>query len=174
MSERAPRALAVAAHPDDIEFLMGGTLILLRQAGWEIHYLNVASGNLGSLTHSPSQTARIRRREARAAARSIGAAWHAPICDDLEIFYDGQTLRRLGAVVREVEPSVILTHSPQVYMEDHTITARLTVSAAFVRGAPGYRTIPRRAATAVAVTIYHASPHGLRDELRRRVHPGAF
>jgi len=24
------------------------------------------------------------------------------------------------------------------------------------------------------VTIYHASPHGLRDTLRRRVHPGAF
>jgi len=36
-------AIAIAAHPDDIEFLHGGTLLLLKQAGWAIHYLNVAS-----------------------------------------------------------------------------------------------------------------------------------
>ena len=31
----APRALAVAAHPDDIEFMMAGTLLRLADAGWE-------------------------------------------------------------------------------------------------------------------------------------------
>ena len=38
----ASRALAIAAHPDDIEFMMAGTLCLLREAGWEIHYLNAS------------------------------------------------------------------------------------------------------------------------------------
>src|SRR4051812_7370276 len=56
----APRVLAIAAHPDDIEFMMAGTLLLLRDAGWDTHYLNVSSGNLGSLTLTPSETARIR------------------------------------------------------------------------------------------------------------------
>ena len=41
-------ALAIAAHPDDIEFVMAGTLVLLREAGWTIHYFNLSTGNLGS------------------------------------------------------------------------------------------------------------------------------
>jgi N-acetylglucosamine malate deacetylase 1 len=38
-------AIAVAAHPDDIEFMMAGTLLLLKRAGYEIHYFNLLSGN---------------------------------------------------------------------------------------------------------------------------------
>jgi N-acetylglucosamine malate deacetylase 1 len=170
----APRALAIAAHPDDIEFVMAGTLLMLQQAGWDIHYLNVSTGNLGSMTYPPQELARIRRREAKAAARVLGAGWHAPISNDLEIFYDTRTLRRVCAVIRTVEPTVILTHSPQDYMEDHMITSRLAVTAAFGRANPGYRTIPSRPPTSVPVTIYHASPHGMRDPLRRTLPPGAF
>ena len=167
-------ALAIGAHPDDIEFLMAGTLVLLRNAGWEIHYLNLASGDLGSLELNGSHTARVRRREARTAARLLGAAWHPPMCRDLQIFYDDRTLRRLCAVVREVRPAILLTHSPQDYMEDHMNASRLTVTAAFARGAKNYRTTPARASYLDPVTIYHASPHGLRDELRRPVAPDAF
>jgi len=166
--------IAIAAHPDDIEFVMAGTLLLLGEAGWDLHYLNLSSGHLGSTTMTPVRTARVRRAEARAAAKMLGATWHAPFCNDLEIFYDARTLRRLGAVIREVAPDVILTHAPQDYMEDHTNTSRLAVSAAFVRAMPGYRTQPSRRATEKAVTIYHASPHGLRDGLRRRIQAGAF
>ena len=169
-----PTALAIAAHPDDIEFVMAGTLLLLGDAGWELHYLNLSTGNLGSTTMTPARTARIRRGEAQAAAKRLGATWHAPFCNDLEIFYDARALRRLGAVIREVTPDVILTHSPQDYMEDHMNTSRLAVSAAFARAMPGYRTTPPRKATERPVTIYHANPHGLSDQLRRRVHPGAF
>ena len=167
-------ALAIGAHPDDIEFLMAGTLIVLGNAGWDIHYLNLASGDLGSLELSASETARVRRREARTAARLLGATWHPPMCRDLQIFYDDRTLRRLCAVVRDVRPAIVLTHSPQDYMEDHMNASRLAVTAAFARGARNYRTTPSRASYLDPLTIYHASPHGLRDELRRPVVPDAF
>jgi N-acetylglucosamine malate deacetylase 1 len=170
----APRALAVGAHPDDIEFLMAGTLILLREAGWGVHYLNVANGNLGSLTMSAAETARVRRREAQAAARLLRATWHPPLCNDLQIFYDDRTLRRLCAVVRDVRPTVILTHSPQDYMEDHMNASRLAVTAAFARGARNYRSLPSRTAALFPVTIYHACPHGLRDQLRQLMTPDAY
>ena len=169
-----PAALAIAAHPDDIEFVMAGTLCLLSQVGWEIHCFNLSSGNFGSRTMTPAETARVRRGEAQAAARVLGAIWHPPICSDLQIFYDDRNLRRVCAIVREVRPTVILTHSPQDYMEDHMNTARIAVTAAFARGAPGYRSIPPRKAFDGPVTIYHASPHGLRDGLRRLVRPDAF
>ena len=168
------RALAIAAHPDDVEFVMAGTLLLLGDAGWEIHFLTLSSGNLGSVNRPPAATARVRRREAGAAAKLLGAAWHPPFCDDLEIFYDDRTLRRLCAIVREVAPAVILTHSPQDYMEDHANVSRLAVTAAFARGMRNYPSTPRRQAVSTDVTIYHASPHGLRDALRRLVRPGAF
>jgi LmbE family N-acetylglucosaminyl deacetylase len=171
---RAQSAIAIAAHPDDIEFCMAGTLLLLRDAGWKIHYLNISTGNCGSESLSPTRTRAVRRREAQRAANILGAHWHPPLCDDLEIFYDLSTLRRLAAVVREVKPSIVLTHSPQDYMEDHMNTCRLAVTAAFARGMPNFRTTPARRAIVGDVTVYHAMPHGLRDGLRRRVTPGAF
>ena len=169
-----PSALAIAAHPDDIEFVMAGTLLLLKEAGWEIHCFNVANGCFGSLERTPAAIARIRRREAQAAARVMGAVWHPPVCPDLGIFYDDRTLRRVGAVIRAAAPSVILTHSPRDYMEDHTNAARLAVTAAFARELPGFRTVPPRAAVRGPVTIYHACPHSMRDQLRQRIRPGAY
>ena len=55
------RAFAIVAHPDDIEFMMAGTLILLRDAGYEIHYMTVADGSCGSMQHDAATTAAIRR-----------------------------------------------------------------------------------------------------------------
>jgi LmbE family N-acetylglucosaminyl deacetylase len=169
-----PAALAIAAHPDDIEFLMAGTLLLLRREGWDIHYFNIASGNLGSMRWDPGKTARVRREEARAAAKLLGATWHPPICDDLEIFYTDRLLRRVCAVVRKASPTIVLTHSPEDYMEDHMIASRLAVTAAFARGMPNYRTSPARRAINESTTVYHALPHGLRDGLRRRIEPELF
>jgi LmbE family N-acetylglucosaminyl deacetylase len=167
-------AIAIGAHPDDIEFYMAGTLALLKKAGWQIHYLNLASGNCGSAEYNGSTTRSIRNTEARAAAKILGAQFHPSLTDDLEIIYDVPTLRALAAIVREVKPSIVLTHSPQDYMEDHANTCRLAVSAAFARGMANFKTSPSRPATNAEVTIYHAMPHGLRDGLRRRILPGAF
>ena len=173
-ASKLPTALAIAAHPDDIEFYMAGTLLLLKRAFWDIHYLNLSSGNCGSLEHGPAAARAVRRKEAQEAARQLGAQWHAGFCDDLEILYELKTLRRLAAVIREVKPAVILTHSPQDYMEDHTNTCRLAVTAAFARGMPNFRTTPARPAYSGDVTIYHAMPHGLRDGLREAVAPSCF
>ena len=172
MAERS--AIAIAAHPDDIEFTMAGTLCLLREAGYRTHYLNVATGSCGSLVHGPAALRRIRRREAMKSAAILGAKFHESRADDLEIVYSMPLLRWLTGVIREVRPSILLTHSPQDYMEDHTNTCRLAVTAAFARGIPNFVSRPRRAAWSGDTVIYHAMPHGRCDGLRRRIAPGAF
>ena len=53
-------ALAMAAHPDDIEFMMSGTLLLLKKAGAEIHMCNLANGCYGSQVYSKDDAARVR------------------------------------------------------------------------------------------------------------------
>ncbi len=169
-----PRAIAIAAHPDDIEFFMSGTLMRLRDAGAEIHYMNVANGCCGSTRTDAQGTIAVRRDEGIAAADSIGAVYHESICDDLNIFYDKPTLARVASVIREVAPSIILTHSPTDYMEDHVNACRLATTAAFARGMPNFPVAPPRDAIAGYVTVYHAQPYSNRDPLRQLVVPELF
>ena len=170
----AERVFAVAAHPDDIEFVMAGTLLLLKEAGYELHYMNLANGCCGSLETDAETTARIRREEGRRAAESIGATFHESLVNDLEIFYDHATLVRLAAVMRKVAPRILLVHSPQDYMEDHMNACRLAVTAAFARGMPNYPVQPPTPPVSQEVTVYHAQPHGNADGLRRPIHPDLF
>src|SRR5690606_27789008 len=69
---------------------------------------------------------------------------------------------------------IVLTHSPTDYMEDHTTTCRLTVTATFARVMPNFNSIPSRFAENFDCTIYHALPHTLRDPLRNPIMPGSF
>ncbi len=165
------RAFAIAAHPDDIEFQMSGTLILLRRAGYEIHYMNIANGCCGTAQHSKAEIIEIRRSEAQAAAADIGAIFHPSLVDDIAIFYEPHLLARVSAIMREVAPEILLVQSPEGYMEDHQNAARLAVTAAFTRGMPNYTTIPPREPVSQDVTVYHAQPHGNRDMLRQPVQP---
>lgn len=170
----AKRAFAIAAHPDDIEFMMAGTLMRLGQAGYELHYMNLAGGSCGTLEHDIDTIVQMRRQEAMQAAASIGAVYHESLVNDLEIFYDRPTLRRLASVVREVAPEIILTQSTQEYMEDHMNTTRLVLTAAFARGMPNFPVDPPRPHVDQPVTVYHALPYGLRDPLRRPVEPDFY
>jgi len=167
-------AIAIAAHPDDIEFLMAGTLLLLKKAGFETHYLNIAGGNCGSAEYNGSTIRSIRNTEARAAAKILGAEFHSSLTDDLEILYNLELLRGLAGILREIKPTIVLTHCLEDYMEDHTNACRLAVTAAFARGMPNFRTAPTRAPVNSEVTVYHSMPNGLRDPLRRRIIPGGF
>ena len=167
-------AIAIGAHPDDIEFYMAGTLLKLKKQGYETHYLTLANGNCGSAQYNAATTESIRNTEARAAAAILGAQFHPSLTNDLEILYNLDLLRELAAVIRDVKPGIVLTHSPQDYMEDHVNTSRLAVTAAFTRGMANFRPAPQRPAAEYDVALYHAMPHGLCDQLRRRLIPGAF
>jgi N-acetylglucosamine malate deacetylase 1 len=162
-------ALAVVAHPDDIEFTMAGTLLLLKDQGANIHFWNVANGCYGSMVHAKADITRIRADEARSAAKRAGATIHPAVCDDLGIFHSSELIAKVAAVVRTVKPRIVLTHSPQDYMEDHMNAARLTVTGAFIRAAPNYVSDPPAAAWAGDTVIYHAMPHGLRGPLRQHI-----
>lgn len=167
-------ALAIAAHPDDIEFFMSGTLMLLGKAGYDLHYWNLANGCCGTTQFDAATISDLRRKEARAAAASIGAVFHDSICNDLEIFYDRPTLAKVASVMRQVKPQILLTHAPRDYMEDHMNACRLAVTAAFSRGMPNFVVDPPQPPTSQPVTIYHAQPYSHRDPLGQLVVPEIF
>ena len=159
-------ALAVGAHPDDVEFMMAGTLSLLAKAGFETHVLTVANGSCGTAQYSEAEIIRIRRKEADNAARVIGATYHKGLVNDLMVYYEDKLVRKATAVVRDVAPTIVLLPSLADYMEDHTISARVTVTACFCRGMMNYFSIPRRKPTMQDVYLYHAQPYQNRDGMR--------
>jgi len=162
-------ALAIASHPDDIEFMMAGTLLRLKEAGYEIHYMNIANGSLGSAVMDRDETVATRRQEAMNAAKFLGATYHESLCDDLELFYNGALLAKVVEAIREVEPEIVLTHGPYDYMEDHVNAGRLAVSAAFCRGMRNFKCAPSVKPTNQSVAVYHAMPHSITDQLCRSV-----
>jgi LmbE family N-acetylglucosaminyl deacetylase len=169
-----PSVVALFAHPDDIEFVAAGTLALLRRKGWDVHLMNLANGCCGSTTTTRYETARIRLLESRAAAAHLQGIHYDPIFNDLEIEYTQSALIALVGILRRAKPSILLTHSPADYMEDHMQTCRLAVTAAFAKGVPNYpspedsRYVP---AYFSDITIYHAQPHGNRTPLGEIVSP---
>ena len=173
MTELKPNlsALAIFAHPDDIEFVAAGTMLRLRDRGWQMHYCNVANGCCGSTTTNREQTAAIRLKESQRSAKLLGASFYPPICNDLEIFYNASNLAQIASVVRQAKPSIILTHAPIDYMEDHMETCRLAVTAAFAKGIPNFVTAPPCDTFDSEVAIYHAQPHGNRTPVNELVIP---
>ena len=134
-----PRVLAVMAHPDDIEMTCAGTLVLLKRAGWDVHMASMTAGDLGSGTRSRPEISRIRRREAAASAKLLGAGYTCLGFDDLTIVYGEATKRRVSALLRLVRPDLVIAPSPVDYMADHEETPRIVREAAFASTIPNWR-----------------------------------
>jgi len=166
--------LAIAAHPDDIEYLMAGTMLQLARRGWDLHYVNLCDGSRGSTTMDRQTCAATRLKEAKKACELLGATFHDPIYPDMEASYSFENLAKVTAIVRKARPSVVLTHSPVDYMEDHQIACRLAVSAAFSHGMPNLESDPPVDPYYDPVTVYHAQPVGNRTPLGEIVMPHFF
>ena len=155
-----PAALAIAAHPDDIEFIFAGTMLQLAARGYDLHYINLCDGSKGSTTLDNETCAATRLKEAKDACKVLGATFYDPIYADMESQYTPQNLRRVASVVRQSQPSIVLTHAPVDYMEDHEIACRLAVTAAFAHAMPNFHTDPPTEIYSHPVTVYHAQPYG--------------
>lgn len=114
-SEALDRVMVIGAHPDDPEFGCAGTVVKWAQAGKEITYVLLTSGDKGSADPDlrPGRLAAQREEEQRAAAQELGV--------ERVIFLryaDGllentmELRRRLCEVIRQHRPHVVLTIDP--------------------------------------------------------------
>jgi LmbE family N-acetylglucosaminyl deacetylase len=109
-------ALAVGAHPDDVEFGGGGTLAKWAAAGCVVHHLVCTDGSKGTWDPYADSAALVltRQAEQRAAAKALGATGSVTFLGEV----DGElevTLRLRAAVaevIRRVRPDVVLGHDP--------------------------------------------------------------
>jgi LmbE family N-acetylglucosaminyl deacetylase len=170
---KAPRLLVVTAHPDDCEFLVGGTLFHLKELGWQLGIVTMTAGDCGSATIPREEIARIRFAEAQAAATYLGASYACAGLMDVEVCYNAENLRRAVDVMRRFDPDVVITHSPVDYMLDHEEASRLARAASFALAMTNYdarQNPPAKPARATPALYYADAIEGL-DPEGRRIYP---
>jgi LmbE family N-acetylglucosaminyl deacetylase len=109
-------ALAIGAHPDDIEFGCGATLAKWAAAGCTVHHLVLTDGSKGTWdvgAHTPTLVAR-RQQEQQAAAAALGARGEVVFLHQVDGELDsGLELRsEVARVIRWLQPEVVLGHDP--------------------------------------------------------------
>lgn len=156
------RVLAVHAHPDDVEILMGGTLALLAGRGHSIRIVTATAGEGGSAEFDPAETARVRQAEAAASAAHIGAQFRCLGFPDLGVFNDDPSRRAVTEMVRQAAPDVVITASPADYHPDHEAIGLLVRDACFAAPVANYRTGPAPALATIPA-LYFTDAIGGRD-----------
>jgi LmbE family N-acetylglucosaminyl deacetylase len=109
-------ALAVGAHPDDIEFGCGAPLATWAQAGCVVHHLICTDGSKGSWDPSADTAALVvtRQGEQRAAAAALGATGQCVFLGwpDGELESGLRQRWELAYWIRALKPTVVLGHDP--------------------------------------------------------------
>jgi LmbE family N-acetylglucosaminyl deacetylase len=124
--------LGIGCHPDDLEIGCGGTLAKYAKLGNKVFMCHIANGNMGHTFIQPAELREIRDKEARNAAKLIGAESISIDIDDLLPEASDKKVRdALTEVVRYTEADVIITHNPGDYMRDHEQVSALAQDVSF-------------------------------------------
>ena len=113
-------ALAVGAHPDDVEFGAGATLAKWAAAGCVVHHLVCTDGSKGTWNPDADIAALVTTRQAeqRSAARQLtggdGATGTVTFLGrvDGDLVADRATIGEVARIIRTVRPQVVLGHDP--------------------------------------------------------------
>ncbi len=109
-------AMAIGAHPDDVEFGCGGTLAKWANGGCVVHHLVLTDGSKGTWDPSADTVALVSRRrdEQREAARRLGARGDVVFLDNVdgELVESPDLVSEIARQIRRLRPTVVLGHDP--------------------------------------------------------------
>jgi LmbE family N-acetylglucosaminyl deacetylase len=109
-------ALAIGAHPDDVDFGCGGTLAKWAASGCQVHYLVCTDGSKGSWDAAQDRSTLIdsRQHEQRQASREVGGGGRVTFLGEVDgELGSGLAIRsRVAHEIRRVRPDVVLGHDP--------------------------------------------------------------
>lgn len=129
-------ALAIGAHPDDIEFGAGATLAKWVAEGCVVHVVVLTDGSKGTWNPDAAIAELVTRRqgEAAAALRALGSLGEVVFVGEIdgELEARRELVDRLALEIRRLRPQVVLGHDPWKRYRlhpDHRHAGNLTVEA---------------------------------------------
>src|SRR5258706_5344010 len=113
----AKRVLIVMAHPDDGEFICGGTVARWASEGRDIYYCLVTDGQVGDAGDTEitsEELALVRQREAQAAADALGVQHPVIFLHERDSRVEPTLALRMAIarVIRQVRPDVVICQDP--------------------------------------------------------------
>ena len=129
--------LIVAAHPDDAEFGVAGTVARWIREGKQVVYIVCTSGEKGTSdrTMNPEHLAQIREKEQEAAARLLGVREVVFLRLPDQGLEDTADFRKMIVrAIRIYRPKTVVTSDPYrryVWHRDHRIVGQVTLDAVF-------------------------------------------
>lgn len=122
------KALVIGAHPDDPENV-GGTMLLLREAGWEVAAVYMTRGEGGIAGKSHAEAAAIRMEEALEACRilDVDPIFLTQIDGNSEI--NKERYAEMREVIAIEQPDLVITHWPIDSHPDHRVCSMLVYDA---------------------------------------------
>ncbi len=145
--------LVVGAHPDDIEFGVGGVIAAETRRGRPVHLVVGSRGESGT-----NGTGAERTREAEAAAAILGATLEfVDLGGDANIENTRAGARLLADIIRRVKPETVFTLSlPENQHPDHAAVGRMTRDAARLARYGGVAELKAQPRHAIRQLFYYA------------------
>ena len=122
--------LAIAAHPDDVELLCGGTLIKAARAGRKTAVVDLTAGEMGTRGDAKS-----RAKEAEQAAHIMKLSARECLgMPDSGLVNTPAAREQVARAIRKHKPRVVIAPALQGRHPDHRVAAELIRDACFVAG----------------------------------------
>ena len=123
------KALIIGAHPDDPETGCGGTMLVLKQAGYEVVSVYMTKGEAGIPGKTHEESSAIRVAEATKASEMLGArpVFMTQIDGSTEI--NKERYVEMRELIAAEKPDVVFTHWPIDSHADHRVCSSLVYDA---------------------------------------------
>jgi N-acetylglucosamine malate deacetylase 1 len=136
MSNESLRLLILGAHPDDAEFHAGGLATSYRDLGGVVKMVSLTDGSAGHFQRPSAELGPMRRAEAAAAGRVVGATYETWDIPDGQLMPTLEVRQRVIREIRTFRPDLVLTHRTCDYHPDHRAVGQVVQDASYLVTVP--------------------------------------
>lgn len=161
--------LYLGAHPDDFDYSLSAQAVKLVRAGVKVTTVAFCNGNKGHVDMPPEALAARRLKEAQSAAKAYGLERYIVLeCPDCELDATRAWRERIGRLVRDIAPDMIITHRNVDYHSDHRAVGQIVQDLAYFLGVPHWcpdTPVPSRLPFVMYAVDDFTSPRRVRADL---------
>ncbi|MFH1708713.1 MAG: bacillithiol biosynthesis deacetylase BshB1 [Planctomycetota bacterium] len=130
MPDLTVNILAFGAHPDDVEIMAGGTLVMMKKKGYRTGIVDLTRGESGTYG-----TVAERAAEAAEAARILGLETRVNLgLPDADLHNTAESRLKVIEIIRRLRPEVVLAPVTHTRHPDHGAAGAIVREAAFLAG----------------------------------------